>query len=198
MPACRRRWWATTTFSSAVISLKTVVSWNVRTTPLRATACGLRPLISSPLKSTRPAVGWRNEAISLNSVLLPAPFGPMTERISPSSTSKLTSLTAISPPKRLVRSWTRTRLMASALLAAAAGAEPQAQHAVRQEHDHRDHQHAVEQGLVPLQLAEQLEGDHQEEGAHHRPEDEVQAPQEAVEHEVDRILDAVARGIDVL
>ena len=40
----------TTTFSRAVISLKMVVSWKVRTTPLRATACGGSPLIARPRK----------------------------------------------------------------------------------------------------------------------------------------------------
>ena len=34
-------------------------------------------------------IGRRNDVISLNSVLLPAPFGPITERISPSSTLEI-------------------------------------------------------------------------------------------------------------
>ena len=54
----------------------------------------------------RPTVGRRNDEISLNSVDLPAPFGPITDRISPSRTEKETSLTATSPPKRLVRPMT--------------------------------------------------------------------------------------------
>jgi hypothetical protein len=81
-----------------------VVSWKVRTTPRPATTCGLKRVISSSRKMTRPELGRRNEVISLNSVLLPAPFGPITARISPSETSKLTALTATSPPKRLVSS----------------------------------------------------------------------------------------------
>ena len=84
------------------MSLKMVVSWKVRTTPLRATMCGARALIRSPSKRTSPALGRRKEAISLKSVLLPAPLGPMMERISPASAEKLTSLTAVRPPKRLV------------------------------------------------------------------------------------------------
>src|SRR5207249_10166244 len=39
----------------------------------------------------------------LNAVVLPAPLGPISETISPWPMSKLTSLTAMSPPKRLVR-----------------------------------------------------------------------------------------------
>ena len=70
------------TLSRTVIERKIVVSWKVRTTPLRATRCGARSEMRSPLKSTSPAVVGTKEAISLNSVDLPAPFGPITERIS--------------------------------------------------------------------------------------------------------------------
>jgi len=37
--------------------------------------------------------------ITLNSVVLPEPFGPMRAKIEPRGTSKLTSFTARSPPK---------------------------------------------------------------------------------------------------
>src|SRR5829696_4953227 len=104
------------TLSRTVMPLKIVVSWNVLTTPMRATTCGASPEIRAPLKRTSPALGRRNEEISLNRVDLPAPFGPMTERISPSRTEKDTSLTATSPPNRFVR-WEicRSSSMASAL-----------------------------------------------------------------------------------
>ena len=99
--------------------LKIVVSWNVRTTPLRATICGARPEIRSPRNSTSPEVGLRKDEISLNSVDLPAPLGPITERISRSRTAKETLLTATSPPKRLVTAliW-RSSVMVLALLLA--------------------------------------------------------------------------------
>jgi hypothetical protein len=38
--------------------------------------------------------------IRLNTVVLPAPFGPMTVNTSPFSTAKLTPSTARTPPKR--------------------------------------------------------------------------------------------------
>ena len=44
-------------------------------------------------------------------MLLPAPFGPMTALIVPSNTSKETSSTAVSPPKRLVTPCTDSMLM---------------------------------------------------------------------------------------
>ena len=41
--------------------------------------------------------------MQLNIVVLPEPFGPISPRISPSATSKDTSLSAVNPPKRLTR-----------------------------------------------------------------------------------------------
>ncbi len=86
------------TLSRAVIPLKIVVSWKVRTTPLRATTCGASPEITSPLNRTSPRVGFTKDEMSLKMVDLPAPFGPMTDRISFGSTSNETSLTAVRPP----------------------------------------------------------------------------------------------------
>src|SRR2546425_2607955 len=40
--------------------------------------------------------------MTLKSVVLPAPFGPMMPRRSPRRTSRLTSRTAVRPPKRFV------------------------------------------------------------------------------------------------
>src|SRR5713101_6492022 len=63
---------------------------------------GGSPAMSSPSKTMRPAVGRSTPVRQLNKVLLPAPFGPMMARISPGGTEKLTSLSAVSPPKRTV------------------------------------------------------------------------------------------------
>ena len=41
--------------------------------------------------------------IRLNTVVLPAPLGPISVNTSPRRTSKLTSLTASTPPKRTLR-----------------------------------------------------------------------------------------------
>src|SRR4051794_15497517 len=49
--------------------------------------------------------------IRLKMVVLPAPFGPMMEKTSPSSTSKLTASTARMPPKRMAMSSARNRLI---------------------------------------------------------------------------------------
>ena len=54
----------------------------------------------SPAKMTSPALGLSVLVIRLNRVDLPAPFGPMTARISPGSTVMSTWSTATSAPKR--------------------------------------------------------------------------------------------------
>ena len=40
--------------------------------------------------------------MQLNSVVLPAPFGPISPQMAPLATSKLTSSSAVTPPKRIV------------------------------------------------------------------------------------------------
>ena len=62
-----------------------------------------RPVMFSPLRMMRPAVGRMTPVRQLKNVLLPAPFGPMIARISPRATSKSTPLSAARPPKRTVR-----------------------------------------------------------------------------------------------
>src|SRR5262249_4821493 len=59
--------------------------------------------MSRPSTKTWPAVGCRCPVIRLNSVDLPAPFGPMTAAISPSATARSTSETARKPPNDLDR-----------------------------------------------------------------------------------------------
>jgi hypothetical protein len=49
-----------------------------------------------------PAVGWWSPTISFRSVLLPAPFGPTTATMLPSSIPNVTPSTAGRPPKRFV------------------------------------------------------------------------------------------------
>src|SRR5437588_7964137 len=64
--------------------------------------CGGLPAISRPWKRIEPAVGGKVPDSMLKIVLLPEPFGPIRPRISPLSTLKDTSLTAVNPPKRLI------------------------------------------------------------------------------------------------
>src|SRR5262245_32798566 len=64
------------------------------------------PVTSRPLKTTRPASGARWPVIKLNSVVLPAPFGPMIALIEPAGTLSVTPPTAWKPPKLFLTSRT--------------------------------------------------------------------------------------------
>src|SRR4051794_38609129 len=75
---------------------------------------GERPVMSSPSNRMGPEEGRTTPVRQLKNVLLPAPFGPITARISPRGNAKLTLSRAVRPPKRIVRS--------SVLRMAAAGA----------------------------------------------------------------------------
>src|SRR5690606_17721883 len=92
------------TLSSTVKSLNSRMVWKVRATP-RATICeGNRPTSDRPRKRMSPLSGWYTPVIRLNTVVLPAPLGPMSPTRPPSGTCKFTLRTACSPPKRRLRS----------------------------------------------------------------------------------------------
>src|SRR6266481_6909940 len=57
--------------------------------------------MSSPWNRMRPEVGCSWPVGSLNSVLLPAPLGPMRQRSSRSARQRFTSRTASTPPNRI-------------------------------------------------------------------------------------------------
>ena len=99
-PSLTRR--ATTRCSRTVSSVNSSIRWNVRASPRRARACGLRPVMSSPFISTRPPRGCRRPESTPKSVVLPAPFGPTRPTVDPGGTDRLTPSSATTPPKRMV------------------------------------------------------------------------------------------------
>src|SRR5690242_1455070 len=101
---------AACTFSSTVSLGKMLVRWNERPRPMPQILKGATPVMSRPSTTTRPAVGCRWPVMRLNSVDLPAPFGPITAAISPSATARSTSLTARKPPNDLDRPLTSSTL----------------------------------------------------------------------------------------
>ena len=70
----------TTTFSETDMRGNGRTTWKVRPTPAWQSWCGLRPTMSRPSSSTRRS-GRRKPFSRLNSVVLPAPFGPIMPRI---------------------------------------------------------------------------------------------------------------------
>src|SRR4051794_21398031 len=92
------------TFSRTSRSGKTFDTWKVRPMPARVRRKGGVPVMSTPSSSTRPVVGRSRPDTRLNSVVLPAPFGPITASSSPSRTSSPTSATIVAPPMTSPRS----------------------------------------------------------------------------------------------
>src|SRR4030095_1536736 len=80
---------------------KRFVRWNERPMPMRQRSCGAMPVTSRFLKTTRPVSGLTWPVMRLNSVVLPAPLGPMMALIEPVGTGKLTPSTAWKPPRLL-------------------------------------------------------------------------------------------------
>src|SRR5258705_5887357 len=92
------------TFSCAASSGKTFETWNVRRIRARVRRYGACPVMSAPSSSTEPDVGRSRPEMRLNSVVFPAPLGPITASSSPSRTSSPTSVTIVAPPMTSPRS----------------------------------------------------------------------------------------------
>src|SRR3990172_5177408 len=75
--------------------------------------------MSRPKSAMRPPVGACSPLMRLNSVVLPAPFGPMIARRSPGWISRLTSSTARSPPNAFVTPERLSALAGATLIALA-------------------------------------------------------------------------------
>src|SRR4051794_8162559 len=80
-----------------------LVIWNERASPLRARRGAGSAVMSSPAKRMRPASGLRLPASCAMNVVLPAPLGPITACVSPSTTSKSMASDALRAPKLLQR-----------------------------------------------------------------------------------------------
>ena len=102
------------TFSSTVRRSNSPTPWSVRAIPSPASRSGLIRASDSPRQRRVPESGATNPQIRLNSVVLPAPLGPITPTTSPPPTSSDTPSSAVIPPKRTVASRT-IRPMADSL-----------------------------------------------------------------------------------
>ena len=83
--------------SSTVSVGNSGTSWNDRISPSSARPSGDHVVTSRSSKNTLPLSGRTNPAITSNSVVLPAPFGPISPSVSPAATSSDTSSTASEP-----------------------------------------------------------------------------------------------------
>src|SRR6266508_3584325 len=87
------------TFSRTESRRNSRLIWNVRAMPSLTRWAWTTPVMSRPLSSTAPEVGWRTPVSRLTNVVLPAPFGPIRAWRAPASSRKSTSRVAISAPK---------------------------------------------------------------------------------------------------
>src|ERR1700722_11196961 len=101
----RRPLIAKSTLSSTESFGKRLVTWNVRAMPSAVRRWLGQRVTSWPNSSTRPDDAGRMPVIRLNSVVLPAPFGPMMALRSPGMILSDTPRTARSPPKVFDRSF---------------------------------------------------------------------------------------------
>src|SRR6185369_11703442 len=109
-PPCPKRCRPSMRLSSTVPPSNSSMFWKVRAMPSRTTRCRGRRVMSRPWKTTFPDAGSNTRVITFSTDVLPAPFGPMMANTSPSSTSKDSSRTACTPPKRSDRSFTSNTL----------------------------------------------------------------------------------------
>src|SRR6516162_6213584 len=129
------------------------------------------PAMSSPAKLMLPRLGFSTPVMRLNKVDLPAPFGPITARTSPSSTCIDTWSTATRPPKRRVSSLSSSNATAvvqfdcSSTTKARADQTP---YAFRREDHKGDKDEAKEQGPGLRVIAEQMLDRQEERGTYHR------------------------------
>ncbi len=92
----------TSTFSRTVNPLKSRIAWNVRAMPRRASRCGGSRVMSSPANRMVPSSARKCPEMRLMSVVLPAPFGPMSPNTCLSGIARSIVFTATTPPNRLV------------------------------------------------------------------------------------------------
>ena len=104
-----RQCWLTITFSRMVMLGNRRTFWNVRAMPRPVTWCGSSPRTDSPSNKMSPSVASTRPEIALKNVVLPAPLGPITLTISPSSTWKFRPDSAFRPPNVTFRSWISRR-----------------------------------------------------------------------------------------
>src|SRR5690606_34158995 len=193
----------TITFSSTVMSAKGLTTWKVRPIPAAQTWSGRQPPISWPRKRIRPSSGGITPATRLKSVVLPAPFGPMSATISPRRTASEALATARRPRKLLETPATSSRVSVdSGIVVIPRALEAQAPgdagpDAMGHEHDRRAQGDAVEdlldaRDLVPGEFERRIDAfrhQRQHRRAEHRPEQGADAADDRRHEDLDRAAD---------
>src|ERR1700760_1284901 len=169
--------------------------------PRRQTSSGGSPSMRPPWNVMVPSFGANTPAIRLNSVVLPAPFGPITAKIESCGTVKLTPATARSPWKFFVTPATSRSAPMSHLRRLAPLQTQQARDrrpdAVRQQHHDQQKADAVEQlrgawrvdAVAGQKILQTFRKTSEHERADHRTEQGADAADHRAEDDLDRAAD---------
>src|SRR5262245_54870829 len=141
--------------------------WTARATPHAETRSARQPVMSRPSNTRRPALGASTPVTRLNSVVFPAPFGPITAWMAPASTESATSATAVKPPNDFVNPSTASTLRA--LRHARDRARTRAADQPPRPPDHHRDEERAEEGHPPLlDRAERLRQQRDDDRPRHR------------------------------
>src|SRR2546428_13559204 len=148
------------TLSSAVSWSKRFTSWKLRAMPALMRPCTDWRVTSASRNRIWPPSGRKSPEIRFTSVVLPAPFEPISARTSLSLTVKFTWSTACGSPNHFTRSFVMSRLILAPSTSApplerghepAPGADdPGGQR------EHEPHQHGAEQQLPVDRVADRV------------------------------------------
>src|SRR6266542_524710 len=194
------------TFSSTVIVPHRRRCWKVRATPRRSTWWGGSPSNSSPLKRIDPPSGRRKPVIRLNTVVFPAPLGPMSPVINRGGTWKVQFSTAWMPPKALdtpsiimigadmLRPPPSGRRLRAGPAQDALGPD---EHEEDQEGPVKNLAHGRRHGIGNRQELEGLGHGQQDEGAHHGTGQALGTAQDDERGDEDGLVEGEAGRVDV-
>src|SRR6266851_4122982 len=190
------------TFSSTDMPSNVCGTWKVRARPSCTRTSGARWVMSWPSNKTLPDVDRRSPVRQLNSVDLPAPFGPIRPRMSPCSSVTDAASTALKLPKAFVTSRASRSMRCSRCNCwlrgfAAPRPEPldQRQYAARlKARDQYDDGAVHDKGQARALAAEQVVGDflqwHQDRRTYQRPKQQAGAAQRRHDQHLHRDQDA--------
>src|SRR5262249_21043533 len=143
------------TLSSAESWSKRFTSWKLRAIPALIRPCTVWRVTSWSRKRIWPSSGRKSPEIRFTSVVLPAPFEPISARTSRSLTVKFTWSTACVSPNHFTRSFVTRRLTSMSPLeprreTPGSSDDPGGQR------EHQTHQHGAEQQLPVDRVADRV------------------------------------------
>src|SRR5262245_39080548 len=181
------------------------MTWKVRPTPRWKMRWGGIPSMRRPRNRISPAWMRSTPVMQLNSVVLPEPFGPIRPWMRPGSSAIVTSLSAATPPKRLLtRSTSRIGAISPASSVSDGSRQivfllQDPQDAARHEQDNR-HDDGAEEHLMDVDEPgphDLLNAEQEHRAQHRTPDRPLPAEQGHHDHRDRRRQREHADGLDV-